>query len=162
MNSGCPCTDHLLGNGNCEAYCNVLACNWDKGDCNESKDPADITMILIIVLVPTFILILAIFICIVRCFLKRKSNSHRHEISIAQEGDDFISKLSFEKLASFPAYTGNLSSESVLICAICLAELQKDENIIITKCLHEYHEECMNQWINSSKNKICPCCRKKV
>lgn len=49
-------------------------------------------------------------------------------------------------------------------CAICLNELTK--NIIITKCKHKYHSDCIKEMRNYCKHKnkdfLCPICRESI
>ena len=50
--------------------------------------------------------------------------------------------------------------ESVLIskdCSICLDRLQLSNNLIILKCKHIYHKNCIREWFNQSTK--CPICR---
>ena len=53
------------------------------------------------------------------------------------------------------------------ICAICRCNINipsltrqdknQSSNIVIGRCQHSYHEDCINKWIESS-NKHCPLC----
>jgi len=53
-------------------------------------------------------------------------------------------------------------------CAICMTEFRitkspsgfKKRNIIILKCNHKYHTECIKEWCNSSP--FCPTCKKVI
>lgn len=61
------------------------------------------------------------------------------------------------------------------MCAICLNNFKKEENIIITKCnsekqgtmsKHTFHSECLTKWFESLKNTkhkhtFCPLCKSK-
>lgn len=50
--------------------------------------------------------------------------------------------------------------ESILIskdCSICLDRLQLSNNLIILKCKHIYHKNCIREWFNQSTK--CPICR---
>lgn len=55
-------------------------------------------------------------------------------------------------------------------CAICLEELPNDLNFScsacdktaeILRCGHVFHEACINTWVSSGGNDVCPICRKK-
>ena len=43
------------------------------------------------------------------------------------------------------------------ICSIC-----RDDTNMKVSCNHYFHEECINEWINKSKNKLCPYCRRQL
>ena len=43
-----------------------------------------------------------------------------------------------------------------MTCSICLSDIF--ENKIILICDHEFHFNCLNEWIN--RNNSCPLCRK--
>ncbi|XP_060170808.1 uncharacterized protein LOC132601760 [Lycium barbarum] len=47
--------------------------------------------------------------------------------------------------------------ESADICAICQAEFEHEETIGTLQCGHEYHVDCINQWLLRKKD--CPMCR---
>ena len=52
------------------------------------------------------------------------------------------------------SYISNSEDE----CSICLDSVLNQE-IIQFECLHKYHKECINDWINQRKNNIiCPEC----
>jgi len=42
-------------------------------------------------------------------------------------------------------------------CPICLEIL--DNDLIVTPCQHEFHQNCLNSWINESNHSDCPLCR---
>lgn len=53
--------------------------------------------------------------------------------------------------------------ESILFhkdCSICLDKLQLLNNLIILKCKHIYHRDCIKSWFNQSTK--CPICRDEV
>lgn len=45
-------------------------------------------------------------------------------------------------------------------CSICQCDFEQDEEIRILICLHRYHKECADAWLN--KKSWCPLCRKNV
>lgn len=47
------------------------------------------------------------------------------------------------------------------ICVICVSELEINDGVIITKCNHIFHRECIKVWL-TKHNKSCPICRKKL
>ena len=49
-------------------------------------------------------------------------------------------------------------------CAICLGEFEEGEEKVhcCSSNLHEYHKECMYQWLQHKEENICPICKGKV
>ena len=43
-------------------------------------------------------------------------------------------------------------------CTICMTDFQDKEKIKILDCIHRYHVECIDQWLQ--KNSTCPICKK--
>ena len=62
------------------------------------------------------------------------------------------------EIESNPVKHANYISNSEDECSICLDSVLNQE-IIQFECLHKYHKECINDWINQRKNNIiCPEC----
>lgn len=56
------------------------------------------------------------------------------------------------------------SHEEIENCSICMDKLNvnydnKDEKVILLKCGHCFHEQCLKSWYKSSTKKNCPICR---
>ena len=47
--------------------------------------------------------------------------------------------------------------EEVDKCTICLSEFETEEDVRRLPCMHLFHVECVDQWLN--QNKRCPICR---
>ena len=45
-------------------------------------------------------------------------------------------------------------------CAICLLEYKDEDNIGTLQCVHEFHAECINKWLQRKKSS--PFCRASV
>jgi len=45
-------------------------------------------------------------------------------------------------------------------CIICLEKMKLNEKLMILKCTHIYHHECLSLWL--SKKSICPLCDTKI
>ena len=53
-------------------------------------------------------------------------------------------------------YTEVKNSDGTLSCSICM-DSNTDINFVMTSCGHNFHKECVEQWINVKNN--CPNCR---
>ena len=47
-------------------------------------------------------------------------------------------------------------AQSELTCSICLETIENNY-IILYKCCHKFHKECIDRWLN--KKNTCPYCR---
>lgn len=45
-------------------------------------------------------------------------------------------------------------------CIICLGTFVQDETAVMLKCMHKFHKNCLDEWIDINKN--CPTCRSLV
>lgn len=76
--------------------------------------------------------------------------------------------LSDSKIACLPRYfyRGQAECEKYLnesphSCCICMAEFEMEEELILLeKCSHQFHSECLMSWVRRSGQ--CPICRKAV
>ncbi|XP_078600373.1 uncharacterized protein LOC144875322 [Branchiostoma floridae x Branchiostoma japonicum] len=51
---------------------------------------------------------------------------------------------------------GLSTSSGGCLCAICLEEFQDGQELRIVPCLHEFHKDCVDPWLQS--NRTCPLC----
>ena len=77
-------------------------------------------------------------------------------------------KLCFERLKNDDLNHGNDdTNKSILIfnnkqlnnfneCIICLENMGNNDELILVKCSHIYHKECLEKWIE--KKNVCPLC----
>lgn len=63
----------------------------------------------------------------------------------------------FKKVAPIKKNEDDNIDES--ICIICLSPLKDKPTIYLENCLHQFHIECINEWIKIKPN--CPNCRSK-
>ena len=42
-------------------------------------------------------------------------------------------------------------------CSICLEDYSYDQDLVVTKCRHTFHEACFQLWL--AKSRTCPICR---
>jgi hypothetical protein len=69
----------------------------------------------------------------------------KKESKVENKREEEMSKFSFI----------NKSSE-LNECIICLEKMKENEKLMILKCTHIYHHECLSSWL--SKKSICPLC----
>jgi len=50
-------------------------------------------------------------------------------------------------------------SEDEVLCAVCQGDLRSDNEVYDTPCLHKFHIECLQSWINTHNHFRCPVCR---
>ena len=64
--------------------------------------------------------------------------------------------LSPDILFSLPrvSFVQELDKEEEHVCVICLDNLQAGQEIVRLPCFHQFHQECIFQWLNCSK--LCP------
>jgi len=68
-------------------------------------------------------------------------------------------------LESLPEYqfqkakSQNMSGEHKS-CMICMEEFEDGENIRLLPCLHRFHRDCIDKWLNTSTT--CPVCKKDI
>ncbi|KAH0718356.1 hypothetical protein R3W88_006227 [Solanum pinnatisectum] len=43
-------------------------------------------------------------------------------------------------------------------CCVCLSRLKDGEDSRVLPCLHEFHRECVDRWLNGAR-RTCPVCR---
>jgi hypothetical protein len=53
------------------------------------------------------------------------------------------------------------STSSRSVCAICTEEILPDANIFKLNCNHEYHQDCLQPWLDSNHN-TCPLDRERI
>ncbi|XP_067941335.1 E3 ubiquitin-protein ligase arkadia-A-like isoform X2 [Watersipora subatra] len=71
--------------------------------------------------------------------IERTTFAHRYSKRVASDSEEGKSGSSDDK------------------CTICISEYETDENVRRLPCLHLFHRDCVDQWLNS--NKRCPMCR---
>lgn len=47
-------------------------------------------------------------------------------------------------------------------CSICLDSNNKSSFILIDKCKHHFHKECLNTWFKNQNQLTCPLCRSRI
>jgi len=58
-----------------------------------------------------------------------------------------------------PVFLFGESGENACMCAVCLFEFSKEEEIrCMRNCKHIFHRSCVDRWINDN-HKTCPLCR---
>ncbi|CDP01858.1 unnamed protein product [Coffea canephora] len=55
-------------------------------------------------------------------------------------------------------HEANCDQVEKICCVICLSRLKEGEEKRLLPCHHEFHRECVDKWLNTSR-KTCPVCR---
>ncbi len=76
------------------------------------------------------------------------------KITLTKEQFDKFEKKSISELKSLDK-NDNCNSN----CSICMDSYKEKDNIVMLKCNHYYHEECIENWLCNQKV-TCPICRK--
>ncbi len=63
-----------------------------------------------------------------------------------------------EIINAFPVHNYVPGNEKSDTCSICLEKLRRDERMRTLRCMHAFHQRCVDQWLEG--NLICPLCRK--
>mmetsp|Transcript_21870 Transcript_21870/g.32736 ORF Transcript_21870/g.32736 Transcript_21870/m.32736 type:complete len:212 (+) Transcript_21870:169-804(+) len=89
--------------------------------------------------------------------VKLRNINERDEIENRVQKDPLCHKSS--SVSSLQSLEGTSTSSDV--CPICLVELKVNDSVSHSRsCNHEYHTDCIHQWLE--KNDTCPCCRRNV
>jgi hypothetical protein len=124
------------------------------GSCNQSRVLWVYSLILIIVIYISLgksVMLLLMFlicsplICLLRRFLRETRTA---------------SRKSLRGLETKRFKLGDLDAESSdgPTCVICLIEYEDGDEIKVLPCGHEYHGECVDEWLGKH-NRTCPTCR---
>jgi len=68
-----------------------------------------------------------------------------------------LSKLDIEQLPSYQYEDDDSVSSEQKRCVVCISDFEKNENLRILPCTHEFHSKCVDKWLKS--NPTCPICR---
>ncbi|XWS23019.1 hypothetical protein CRYUN_Cryun29cG0085200 [Craigia yunnanensis] len=55
-------------------------------------------------------------------------------------------------------YSFNEDDEEVA-CAVCLCEIEEDDEMSELRCNHLFHKVCLDRWLGYSHSTTCPICR---
>jgi len=82
------------------------------------------------------------------------------KVVLSKEELDKQRRILYGKYIKSKAYQKNSFKGST--CNICLDDFQeKDQIMILKKCAHYYHTDCIEKWLTENSNK-CPVCKKTV
>jgi len=68
-----------------------------------------------------------------------------------------LTKQQIDKIKSVIYVAGKTDTDT---CTICMDNYVKGTKLKVLPCKHEYHSECVNEWLASSKK--CPVCSQDV
>ena len=112
----------------------------------------------IVIIFVCLILVFGFFYCL-RKYCKNFNKTYDQTlIDDYNELDEEIDLEANSKPSNTELAQINYISQSTDECSICLETLENKE-ITQFECLHKYHKECINDWINRRNNNInCPEC----
>ncbi|XP_042475093.1 E3 ubiquitin-protein ligase RNF13-like [Macadamia integrifolia] len=58
-------------------------------------------------------------------------------------------------------YYDNGSGDELKECAVCLMKLEDGDEMRVLQCNHDFHKECLDQWLEKEQL-TCPLCRRHV
>ncbi|EYU41051.1 hypothetical protein MIMGU_mgv1a024926mg [Erythranthe guttata] len=91
-----------------------------------------------------------------------RGDHHTRRRSDGLSEDQIAKCLKIKSINSCPDNYNNIRDlEEREVCAVCLDALcQKNNNIGVLECKHEYHSDCIKKWLRV-KN-FCPMCKSVV
>jgi len=66
-------------------------------------------------------------------------------------------ELRFADAAAFRAAASVDDVSDAGDCAVCLCELEGDDGVRLLSCMHVFHTQCIDEWLQRSK--LCPTCK---
>ncbi|KAJ7308972.1 hypothetical protein JRQ81_008254 [Phrynocephalus forsythii] len=109
---------------------------------------------ILLTLLSTGLIIASIFIVRTRCQPSRSQTNVREGTLQA------ISRLATRRYQArpraAPAADSVSSCSSAPVCAICLEEFSEGQELRIITCLHEFHRQCVDPWLQ--EHQTCPLC----
>jgi hypothetical protein len=67
-----------------------------------------------------------------------------------------LSEEEFSKLKRIKIDDGNKETYNSK-CTVCLDEFEIDQNVVLLKCKHYFHDECIRSWLTKQSTKCCTC-----
>lgn len=52
----------------------------------------------------------------------------------------------------------NDAMQHAIICAICLDSIAAEKRCVAIDCMHQFCDDCLQQWLNSKNSSVCPLC----
>lgn len=100
------------------------------------------------------------------------SRYHEYIMNNLSDSVDIISDMSYETLVELPNIAIGLNLEELInnskvkisnkkeFCVICQEYIQKNNIIRVLKCTHNYHINCIENWLKD--HYTCPLCKKNL
>jgi len=86
-------------------------------------------------------------------------NSLRKRSKKSTINDDDVKILPLPMIKKIDDVEKNISlTYDIDSCPICLDDLIKTSDTYYLECGHEYHKECINEWLMKSSTQKCPYC----
>uniref|UniRef100_A0ABM5EMU0 RING-type E3 ubiquitin transferase n=1 Tax=Pogona vitticeps TaxID=103695 RepID=A0ABM5EMU0_9SAUR len=105
-------------------------------------------------LLSTALIIASIFIVRARCQPSRSQTNMQEEI--LQAIHQLATRRFKARRRSVPATDSISSCSNSPVCAICLEEFSEGQELRIITCLHEFHRQCVDPWLQ--ERQTCPLC----
>ena len=87
------------------------------------------------------------------------SNSTFTELNELSDVKVVLTKEEFDKFEKKCVSKIENITNCSICCSICMDNYNEDEKVVILKCKHYYHENCIENWLCNQKV-TCPICRK--
>ena len=96
--------------------------------------------------------------------MKNESNDHADHVvkDPCAESAQQLSDIRDVDLEQGPVddMAEDLASCTGPLCSICLADFDSDDAVLQSKtCSHQFHQQCILEWLERIHNTDCPCCR---
>ncbi len=119
-----------------------------------------ILLICLILSIVFFILFIVILFINKNCFNRNSNQNKKKKIEERKIAENLFQKIKFILFNDYK------EKEKVNACSICLENFNPEDKIIINKCNHIFHLECLKKWfipLNSIEvNNTCPGCRNEL
>lgn len=98
-------------------------------------------------------------------FIDNAYNAYNNEdVKVTLSEDEFNKLNTINKVNFSLNYSHDLTNESLILdesklkeCSICLDKLTLNDTLVLLKCGHIYHKNCIKEWLCNQSTKCCIC-----